>query len=146
MKTTTVWDCVCFHYGVKEWETHIELSLTEKCILAGWTSSWERLLLSRPSEQVTPHPLKWRWKQVHFHECFFPYLLTPWSRVLLEKLTGLQTVKKFYRIWMFITGVTSASHLSLSWVTSIQSIRPHPTSWWSILILTSRMFPTYCHF
>jgi hypothetical protein len=23
------------------------------------------------------------------------YLLTPWSRVLLEKLTGLQLVKKF---------------------------------------------------
>jgi hypothetical protein len=25
----------------------------------------------------------------------FTYLLTPWSRVLLEKLTGLQLVKKF---------------------------------------------------
>jgi hypothetical protein len=24
-----------------------------------------------------------------------PHLLTPWSRVLLEKLTGLQLVKKF---------------------------------------------------
>jgi hypothetical protein len=26
------------------------------------------------------------------------YLLTPWSRVLLEKLTGLQLVKKFYSV------------------------------------------------
>jgi hypothetical protein len=45
------------------------------------------------------------------------YLLTPWSRVLLEKLTGLQLVKKFpafYGIRMFITAFTSARHLSLS--------------------------------
>jgi hypothetical protein len=27
-----------------------------------------------------------------------PYLLTPWSRVLLEKLTGLQLVKKLPHI------------------------------------------------
>jgi len=29
---------------------------------------------------------------------FFAYLLTPWSRVILEKLTGSQLVKKFPRI------------------------------------------------
>ena len=66
------------------------------------------------------------------------YLLTPWSRVLLEKLTGLQLVKKFpafYGTRRFITAVTSACHLSLSWSNSIQSIPPHPTSWRSILIL-----------
>jgi hypothetical protein len=45
------------------------------------------------------------------------YLLTPWSRVLLEKLTGLQLVKKFpafYGIRRFITAFTGARHLSLS--------------------------------
>jgi len=45
------------------------------------------------------------------------YLLTPWSRVLLEKLTGFQLVKKFpafYRTRRFITAVTSALHLFLS--------------------------------
>jgi hypothetical protein len=45
------------------------------------------------------------------------YLLTPWSRVLLEKLTGLQLVKKFltfYGTRRFITALTSAHHLSLS--------------------------------
>jgi len=60
------------------------------------------------------------------------YLLTPWSRVFLEKLTGFQLVKKFpafYDIRMFITAVTSARHLFLSWASSIQSILPHPTSW-----------------
>jgi hypothetical protein len=44
-----------------------------------------------------------------------PYLLTPGSRVLLEKLTGLQLVKKFpafYRTRWFITAFTSAPHLS----------------------------------
>ena len=47
----------------------------------------------------------------------FTYLLTPWSRVLLEKLTGLQLVKKFpayYGTRRFITAFTSARHLSLS--------------------------------
>jgi hypothetical protein len=45
------------------------------------------------------------------------YLLTPWSRVLLEKLTGFQLVKKFpkfYGTQRFITAFASAHHLSLS--------------------------------
>jgi len=70
------------------------------------------------------------------------YLLTPWSRVLLEKLTGLQLVKKFpafYGTQSFITALTSARHLSLSWPSSIQSIIPHPTSWRPILILSSNL-------
>jgi len=57
------------------------------------------------------------------------YLLTPWSRVLLEKLNGSQLVKKFpafYGTRRFITAFTSALHLSLSWASSIQSIPPHP--------------------
>jgi hypothetical protein len=42
---------------------------------------------------------------------------TPWSRVLLEKLTGLQLVKKFpafYGTRRAITTFTSGRHLSLS--------------------------------
>ena len=45
------------------------------------------------------------------------YLLTPCSRVLLEKLTGLQLVKKFptfYGTRKFTTAFTSARYLSLS--------------------------------
>jgi len=45
------------------------------------------------------------------------YLLTPWNRVFLEKLTSFQQVKKFptfYGTWRFITVFTSACHLSLS--------------------------------
>jgi len=65
------------------------------------------------------------------------HLLTPWCRVLLEKLTGLQLVKKFPAfdgIRRFITALTSVRHLSLSWASAIQSIYPHPTSWRSFLI------------
>jgi hypothetical protein len=45
------------------------------------------------------------------------YLLAPYSRVLLEKLTGSQPVKEFpafYGTRRFITAFTSASHLLLS--------------------------------
>ena len=59
----------------------------------------------------------------------YTYLLTPWCRVLLEKLTGLQLVKKFPAFdgtRRFITALTSVRHLSLSWASPIQSIYPHP--------------------
>jgi hypothetical protein len=70
------------------------------------------------------------------------YFLTPWSRVLLEKLTGLQLVKKFpvfYKTRMFIPALTNARHPSLSWASSIQSTHPHPTFPRSILILSSHL-------
>ena len=70
------------------------------------------------------------------------YLLTPWCRVLLEKLTGLQPVKKFpafHGTRRFITALTSFRHLSLSWASPIQSIYPHPTSCRSILILSTHL-------
>ena len=70
------------------------------------------------------------------------YLLTPWCRVLLEKLTGLQLVKKFpafHGTRRFITALTSIRHLSVSWASPIQSIYPHPTSWKSILILSTHL-------
>ena len=70
------------------------------------------------------------------------YLLTPWGRVLLEKLTGLRLVKKFpafHGTRRFITALTSVHNLSLSWASPIQSIYPHPTSWRSILILSTHL-------
>ena len=70
------------------------------------------------------------------------YLLTPCCRVLLEKLTGLQIVKKFpafHRTRGFITAFTSVRHLSLSWASPIQSIYPHSTSCRSILIFSTHL-------
>ena len=70
------------------------------------------------------------------------YVLTERSRVLLEKLTGFQLVKKFPTFQgtrRFITALTSARHLSLSKAHSIQSIPPHSTFWRSVLILFSHL-------
>ena len=84
--------------------------------------------------------------QFHVYTSLLPYiycvLLTPYSRVLLEKLTGSQLVKKlpaFYVTRRFITSFTSARYLSLYWASSFQSIPLHPTSWRSILILSSHL-------
>ena len=55
----------------------------------------------------------------------FTYLLTPWCRFLLEKLNGLQLVKKFLAFHgtrRFITALTGVRHPSLSWTSPIQSI------------------------
>ena len=57
----------------------------------------------------------------------FETYLTPRCRVLLENLTGFQLVKNFpafYGTRRFITAVTSARHLSLSWASLIHST-PH---------------------
>jgi hypothetical protein len=47
-----------------------------------------------------------------------PYLLTPWSRVLLEKLTvnfaASQKIPRVYGTQKFLTVPTRARHLSLS--------------------------------
>ena len=78
---------------------------------------------------------------VNFILCII-HLHTPWCRVLLEKLTGLQLIKKFpafHETRRFITAFTSVRHLSLSWASPIQSIYPHPTSWRSILILSTHL-------
>ena len=80
--------------------------------------------------------------RVYCYNQYITYLLTPWSRVLLEKLASLQLVKKFpafYGTRRFLTALTSARHLSLSWASPIQSSYPNPTSWRSILILSSHL-------
>ena len=69
----------------------------------------------------------------------FTFLPTPWCRVLLEQLIGLNLVKKFltfHGIRRFITALTTVRHLSLTWTSPIQPIYPHPTCWRSVLILS----------
>ena len=73
------------------------------------------------------------------HTYFSTYSMV---RVLLEQLTGLQLVKKFpafHGIRRFITALTGVRHLSLSWASPIQSTCPHPTSWRSIIILSTHL-------
>ena len=64
------------------------------------------------------------------------------SSTYLRSQQVLQLIKKFpafYGTRKFITVLTSARHLSLSWANSIQSPQPLPTSWRSILILSSHL-------
>ena len=59
-----------------------------------------------------------------------------------EKVTGLQLVKKFpafHGTRRFITSLTSVHRLFLSWASPIQSIYSHPTSWRSILIVSTHL-------
>jgi hypothetical protein len=51
------------------------------------------------------------------NESLHTYLHTPWSKVLLEKLTGFTLIKEFqafYGTQRFITAFTNAGHLSPS--------------------------------
>jgi hypothetical protein len=69
----------------------------------------------------------------------YAYILTPWSRVLLEKLTGFQIVKKFpafYWTQRFIT--------TFVFVPILSQLDPfhtpsNPTSWRSIWVLSSHL-------
>jgi len=57
------------------------------------------------------------------------YLLTPWSRVTLEKIAGFQLVNKFpafYRTPRFITTFRNVCYLYLSLARSIQLIPSIP--------------------
>ena len=84
-----------------------------------------------------------RWRHgSNFRIQFFVDKRNPRCRILLEQLTGLQLVKKFpafHGTRRFITALTSFRHLSLSWASPIQSIYPHPTSWRSVLILSTHL-------
>ena len=70
------------------------------------------------------------------------YLLTAWSRVLLEKVNGSAASQKILRIFWtrrFLAVHWSARHLSLSWANSIQSPQLPPTSRRYSLILSSHL-------
>ena len=95
------------------------------------------------SEQLSTSPhIQSHTKRFSLLTYLLTYLLTPCCRVLLEKLTGLQLVKKFpafHGTRRFITALTSVRQLFLSWARPIQSIYPHLTAWRSILILSTHL-------
>jgi hypothetical protein len=74
-----------------------------------------------------------RYYFVLHYTCFYHsrMLLTPWSTIILKKLTVTQLVKKFptfYGMKRFITVFTRAHHWSLFWARWIQSTPSHPVS------------------
>jgi hypothetical protein len=93
----------------------------------------------------------------YFH--LLTYLLTLWNRVLLEKLTSFQLVKKFstfYGTRRFTTAFTSAGPRLSVWTFhnllcfyGQELIAPHPTHGWRttpcwVLIRYFRSYPPYC--
>ena len=50
-----------------------------------------------------------------------------------------QEIPRISRNRRFFTALTSVRHLSLSWASPVQSIYPHPTSWRSVLILSTHL-------
>ena len=56
-----------------------------------------------------------------------------------DRFTASQKFPTFFWTRRFLTAFTGASHLSLSWASSIQNIPPHPTSWRCILLLSSHI-------
>ena len=92
--------------------------------------------------KISPDCRNWMTQRNRCEIYLLTYLLIPWCRVLLEKVTGLQLVKKFpafHGTRRIITALTSVHHLSLPWARPIQSIYPHPTSWRFILILSTHL-------
>jgi hypothetical protein len=95
------------------WEEEVKMIMKQRNLTSGNIVNWQLWQLKASN----------RWNAGKTDT----YLLTPWSRVLLENRTGFQLVKQFlafYGTRKFITTCTSARHLFLSWAGSIQSI-PH---------------------
>ena len=99
----------------------------QRCLLQHVT--WKRILEFEKDIEIRVPDSAWGSIRRFVTDGKTSTLITPWGRVLLEKLTGSNLVKKFpefYRTRRFITAFTSASQLSLFWATSIQSILPLP--------------------
>ena len=83
-------------------------------------------------------------KEWHTCTCLylFTYLLTPWSRVLLEKLTGFAANQEIPRI-LWNPKVHYRAHKRPPPVPILSQLhpvpKPPPTSWRSILILSSHL-------
>jgi hypothetical protein len=85
--------------------------------------------------------------QLHLKHDYYN-LLTPWNRVLLEKLTSKlaasREIPRIYGTRKFLTVPTSARHVSLSWANSIQPHDPlqlpeDPSKYPPIYVLVSLM-------
>jgi hypothetical protein len=95
--------------------------------------------ISKPSAGLKPMKAMFSFKRI-LHEALsdkvtginlLTYLLTPWCRILFEKLTFTQLVKNYppsYGTRGFITAFTKACHRTLSWARRIQFAPSIPIS------------------
>jgi hypothetical protein len=117
-----------FHWMQIDWSSAPSFRLS--------VDSWR--VWYRKGEYKAPHNF-----YTLFVTFFSTYLLLTYSMEQspsweANRFLASQEIPAFYGTQSFITAFTSARHLSLSWVRSIQSLPPHATSWRSILILSSQ--------
>ena len=77
--------------------------------------------------------------------CRLPTNLSPWSRVLLQRVIGLQLVMKFlafYRTWRLITAFTT-DNICLYPEPNQTNPFPHPPSWRSMCQISCTFSFTY---
>jgi hypothetical protein len=108
-----------FHIAVQQPQTTLATPVVRSWIISSTICS-----VYQVANNVAASIIYWRSLLLHLAPTL---ILTPYSRVLLQKLTGFQIVNKFptfYATRRFIATFTSARYLSLSWANSIQSIPP----------------------
>jgi hypothetical protein len=81
---------------------------------------------------------------LNFLSCTYRYYLLTYSMEQSPSwkancFATSQEIPAFYGTRRYLTALTNGRHLSLSWASPIQSLHPHPTSWRSILILSSHL-------
>jgi hypothetical protein len=115
-------------YNLSKKETCSKLGTIKNCVFS-WTGSTFKfkILPFHAGSHILPiynELVQYMGREnlgLNFLHCLH-YMLTPWSRLLLEKLISSQIVGKFpvsHGTWRFITAFTSACHLYLYWVTLI---------------------------
>ena len=83
----------------------------------------------------------WAWESCRYSFKLYSYTYSMGQSPSWEAdwFAASQEIPHISQNWRFITVLTSVRHLSLSWASPIQSIYPHPTSWRSILILSTHL-------
>jgi len=130
------------HMCLKHVEAWNKLIVKQKFCASSWLiteiNTW--IIDHTFSHTALYHPL-FLW--VVFNRKLLPCLLThstvqcpSWAA---NRLAASQEIPHISCNLRFITALTSVHHLSLSWASPIQSIYPHPTSWRSILILSTHL-------
>jgi len=118
--------------GNTAWFWYISCGICFGCHRKRWQNNSDRVRSNNLTRIIsTQSQLSVKcFNQIYWHlfDLITPYLLTPWTRVFLEKPSGFQLLKTFPAVFgtrRFIIAFATACHLSLSCASSIQSMPQH---------------------